>query len=141
MYFHHIPAVFFFLKECRKGNWWLAGVPFSCCLSTTLITSDTPVQLGCFQRVKKALLAGKQHQQLPAIQLSEERADFLPLGEEIMLFFQRAEAIRVTSHLLLKASYAQSRQLDSHYPWLLVRFSKKKESPQKVFNLGLHLAT
>lgn len=91
--------------------------------------------------MKKALLAGKQHQQLPAIQLSEERADSLLLGEELILFFQRAEAIRVTAHLLLKANYAQSRQLDSHYPWLLVRFSKKKESPQKVFNLGLHLAT
>lgn len=44
----------------------------------------------------------------------------------------RAETIRVTSsQLLLKASYIQSRQLDPHYPWLLVRFFKEKwESPK-----------
>lgn len=59
-----------------------------------------------------------------------------------MLVFQRAETIRVTSsHLLLKASYTQSRQFDSHYPCLLVRFSKKKESPQKFFNLWQSDAT
>lgn len=127
---------FFFLKRTQERELAACWSPSFFCLSNTLNASDTPVQLVCFQRVKKALLAGKQHQQLPAVQLSEERACFLLSEGEPMLVFQRAETIRVTSsHLLLKASCTQSRQLDSHYPCLLVRFSKKKESPQKFFNL------
>lgn len=131
--FSSYTCFFFLLQRTQEKELEACWNPSFFCLSNTLNASDTLVQLVCFQRVKKVLLAGKQHQQLPAVQLSEERACFLLLGGDPMLVFQRAETIRVTSsHLLLKASYTQSRQLDSHYPCLLVRFSKKKESPPKV---------